>query len=350
MGEVAAIGSVLGGAAQLGSLFMSNNNAAETQAAIANANLQNTANQQRYQQQLNALAMQRAIAGMTDATGNRVYYDPSTNQWKTVLSERGGQIQTAAENANITRNTTDLQRQQRANIGAESRGIDAASAAQPILESIKRFKSTDPRALEGALQEGTTLAHREAFQPIIDSTLRQFTRIGANSAPVLARLGSQAATSLRQSMLENIIRSRSGAVELDNSKRGGMIRDFSGLNAQASPNLQYSPISSDTTASALLSAINNRANNAAGVAGYAGASVPGMTNAFTAASQQAIGAVPNSNLFSAQLAGLGKTLSSGALSPLLSLFNQGAGNRGDAQGTDPLYDPWNTPYIEGQWS
>ena len=349
MGEVAAIGSLLGGAAQIGSLFTANNSAAETQASIANANLANAANQQRYQQQLNALAMQRAIAGMTDATGNKVYYDPATNTWKTVLSPRGTEIQNAAENANIIRNTTDLQRQQRANIGSERRAIEAEGATGPMLEAIKRFKPTDPRELEGYLQEGTTLAHREAFQPIIDSTLRQFTRIGANAAPVLSKLGTSAANALRQSMIGNIIKSRTGAAELDNTKRGGMIRDYAAMNAQANPAFNYSPISSDSTSSLLLSAINNRANNASGVAGYASMGVPGMTNAYTAASNQAIGAVPNSNMMSARLGSIGQQLNSGILNPLAALFNQSAGNRGDASGTDPLYDPWNTPYA-GEWS
>lgn len=350
MGAVGAIGSLLGGAASLGSLFMSNNNSAQMQAQLAANAQQNAQNQQAYQQQLNAIALQRAIAGMTDATGNRIYYDPSTNEWKTVLSAKGTSIQNAVDNANISRNTTDYQRQLRANEGAERRALDVESASTPMLEAIKRYKPTDYREIEGNLQEAATLANRESFQPVIDSTLRQFARTGTAAGPVLASLAEKSATNLRRSMLENAIKSRTAAAEIDNSRRGGMIRDFATLNREATPQFGYSPISSDSPVSALTSMIAQRSNNAATPASYAAASVPGMTNSFNNATGMAIAATPNSNLLSAQLSGLGNWLSGNTnnmANAIQRLLQPGAGNAGDSQPT-AYYNPnqgWNTPSM-----
>lgn len=336
MGEIAAVMPLISAGANIAGGLMANNSAAQTQAQIANNNLINTQSQQRYQQQLNAEAMRRAIAGVTDANGNRMFYDPATNTWRSELSPRGQNIQNSIDNATVTRNTTEFNRQMRSNEGAERRALSAETAAQPLLETIKRRIPADHRALEGNLQEASTLANREAYRPVIDSTLRQFARAGTAAGPVLSNIASSAATNLRRSMLDNVIRARSATADINNSERGGLVRDFAALNRESVPAFNYAPISSDGPVNTLTNVIASRSNSAAAPAMYGAASVPGMTNAYSIASNAAMAAVPNSNLLSAQLIGLGNSLSNNG-GPLISalqrlLSGNGGGNAGDIGG------------------
>lgn len=357
MGEVAAIGSLMSGAAGLGSALFANNNAAEIQAQIANNNLTMAQNQQRYQAGLSAEAMRRAIAGTIDAQGNRISYDPATNTWRTELSPRGASMQNAIDNANMQRNTTEFQRQLRANAGAETRAAAVEPAADAMRRQIERFQPTDTRALEGDLQNATSLASRETFRPLVDSTLRAFARSGTTAGPALANIGNTAYTALRRAMLDNVIKAKMSGTELDNSKRGGMINDFTKLNAQSTPSFNYAPIGGEGPGSALANAIAQRANGSSTAASYAAMGAPGMTNALTAASNAAIGTVPNSNLFSAQLRALGGALQPSNLNPMIAAIQSltsggGAGNAGDNSGGQWTILPntgWQAPVYDGRW-
>jgi hypothetical protein len=61
--------SLVGAGTGLYGAATANNNAASTQASIANANLQNSENQQQYERALNTIAMQRSTAGTVDGQG-----------------------------------------------------------------------------------------------------------------------------------------------------------------------------------------------------------------------------------------------------------------------------------------
>src|SRR5215831_7871820 len=93
------------------------------------------------QQQLNqSLVNQRAVAGYTDQYGTTYKYDPSSNQWVSSLGPQPLAAETAAIQAGITRNTTDLQQQELANRQSMIRAMSAGPAADAALRNLQSFR------------------------------------------------------------------------------------------------------------------------------------------------------------------------------------------------------------------
>src|SRR4051812_13693297 len=127
---IAAVGA-LGSAA----IAASRSNAQQQdQSGLANAALSNAAANKHQQDLIQALINQRSIAGTEDSAGTTMRYDPATNQWISTLGALPQAAQTAADQAAISRNTTDVRGAQFANQGAAER----ASRAEPLADSARR--------------------------------------------------------------------------------------------------------------------------------------------------------------------------------------------------------------------
>ena len=229
------------------------------QAGIARSNQQNAQNEQHYQQALNAIGMRRAVAGTTDGRGNSTVYDPSTNSWKTNLSLQGQRLQTASDQAAISRDTTDLATGQEANKNAMADAIKAREASGPALAAIRNYNPLTSQGMEGALQETATTANRQAQDPIIADTLRSFARTGTAAGPVLTNMMRDNATSLRQTMLGNKIESMKNTSDINARNLASLGANYANLNAAAKPALNFSPISQGSPNDALVQAMNARA-------------------------------------------------------------------------------------------
>lgn len=319
IGALAALASAGAGIASAAS---SNNGAANEANGIARSQYQNTLNQQQYEKMLNALALQRSVAGATDGQGSSIHYDPATNTWVTTLGPQAAKVQNASTNAAISRNTTDLRTAQGANENAIMRSLLAERAAGPALAAVRNFTPINTDQLAGMLQQRATLANRQAEDPIIADTLRQFTRAGTAAGPVLTQLQRDNADTLRKTVMDDTINALTQGANINNQNRAGLVGTYQALNREAQPNLNFAPLSSNNPSDLLSQEIASRANNAGSVptSGLFGTALG--TNASNTAAAEAIRTVPNSNLGGVQLASVGSQLKDLANNPSIrSLIN-----------------------------
>lgn len=304
-------------------------------AAISSNNLQNSQNQEQYQHMLDAIAMQRSVAGSTDSRGDQLQYDPATNSWTTTLSPTGQRVQSAADSAAIGRNTTDVRTAQDANNGAMLDAIRARGASGTALDKLQAFKPMSQSGLEGALQETATTANRQAEAPVIADTLRQFARTGTAAGPVLTNMMRDNATTLRQTMLGDQIDSMKNVGAINNQNQGGLLNQYEGLNNAAKPALNYAPINPSGPNDALLQEMASRAGSAPQSASTGAYSLSSSTNANNLASENAAKnpgfTVNQGNAISGGINDVKGLLDpNGALLKYIgSLSGDGSGNAGD---------------------
>lgn len=307
----------------------------KTSAQISANNLQNSQNQQQYQHALDQIAMQRSVAGSTDARGDQLRYDPGTNSWVSTLSPTGQRVQSAADNAAITRNTNDVRTSEDANNAAMLDAIRARGASGTALDKLQAFKPMSEGGLEGALQETATTANRQAEAPVIADTLRQFARTGTAAGPVLTNMMRDNATTLRQTMLGDKIGAMKNTADINNANRGGLASTYEGLNNAAKPALNFAPIAGGSPNDALLSEMTQRASGAPQSASTGAYSLSSATNANNLAAENAaknpgIGADP-----SGLIGGIGNQIkglfdpNGAVLKAIGAYLPSGSGNAGD---------------------
>lgn len=323
---LAAIAASISAATAVGGTVIGSQNAQaanKTQAQIGANATQNSLNQQQYQAALNALALQRSTASQTDGMGDTMAYDPATNSWKTTLSPVGQQLQTASNQATISRDTTDLATSQEANNKAMQQAIAARTAAGPALAAVQNFKPMTEQGMEGALQQTATTANRQAEDPVIADTLRSFERSGSAAAPVLTSMMRDNATSLRQTMLGDQINAMKNVGSINAQNLGSLDANYQTLNNASKPALNFAPISQADPSGALAAEMSQRASGAAAPASQGAYSSSGATNAYNNAAQYS-GNHPGVDNTGASIVGLGSTINQAfdPKGPIASYFNQ----------------------------
>src|SRR5215469_14521534 len=135
-----------------------NNTQQQMQYALQQQQLQAAQANQQYQRMVQAMVNQRAVAGTADAFGTTVQYDPTTNTWQQQLGPLPKAADTAAMQANIIRNTTDLQQQELANRQALIRAAQAGPAANAAQMQLANFRAMTPEQLTGLLTQQGVIA------------------------------------------------------------------------------------------------------------------------------------------------------------------------------------------------
>jgi hypothetical protein len=233
LATVAGVGSSI--AAQAGR----KNNTGDQQYALEMQQLADARDNEQYQRMVSAMINQRAIAGQTDSMGNKLEYDPATNTWRSSLGALPQAAQTAAEQASISRNTTDLRGAQFANEQAARRATQAGPAADAALRELQANRPMGSDELVGLLQRQGTNAARETFDPLRADTLRQFQRAGSAAGPVLAQLGKQEYSSLKDTLLDAQIKGMTNIGGINQAKRQGLEQSAANAATLANPQFQY---------------------------------------------------------------------------------------------------------------
>lgn len=307
----AALGAIAAGisaASAVGGTVIGSANASKTNALnnqIAGNNAQSAQNSEQYQRALNAEAMRRAVAGSTSGRGDQLTYDPATNSWVTKLSGTGAQVQNATDRASIGRNTTDVADAQRVNSAAIAQAARARGLSDVAGNDLKYFNPTTTQGLEGALQDTSTIANRQAEDPIIADTLRSFARTGTAAGPVLTQMMRDNATSLRSTMGENKIKALTQTAGINNTKREGLLDNYGKLTNLTTPALNYPQLSTLSPNDAIAQEATTRASGAAQPASTAAYSNSASTNANSNANKQLLDN-SRSNNGGAEIAGIGK--------------------------------------------
>jgi hypothetical protein len=290
--------AAIGAAASLGSAAVaaSRSNAQQGQQAnISNAALADAANN-RYQQGLiQALINQRSIAGTQDSAGTTMSYDPATNQWISQLGPLPQQVQTSADQAAISRNTTDLRQAQFENESAAARAARAEPYADTTRRNLQDFRPMAADQLIGLLQQQGTIANNNTFRPLVSDTLRQFARTGTSAGPVLGQIGRDAASNLRSSLLDAQVKGMTSIDQVNQGRRQGLEGAATTANSLATPAFGYSAISPSSYASTMAQLIGQRASGAATAPAYGAGAVNQAEATQQGAYGKAAAAVPDPN-------------------------------------------------------
>jgi hypothetical protein len=342
----ALIGAAAAAAGTVGSLTRQNpkvqaDTLGEQQLQLARNNAQNQALVQ-------ALVNQRAVAGSEDAFGGTTHYDPATNTWVSDLGALPKAADTAAMQAGITRNTTDVQNQELANREALRRAAQAGPAADTAQRELAQFRPMQSDQLAGLLQEKSTTAANETFRPLIADTLRSMARTGTAAGPVMAQLGRTQNDELRKSLIDSQIGAMTSTDQINQSRRSGLESAANNANALATPNLQLGGLNPSGNNQAMQSALAYRAANAGNTTAQGMAGANKAIDSLQGATAGAISNLPDPNFnisrTSSAFDQLGSMLGKGgalgpdsaALKSIGSWFGPST-NKGD---TGPIINPW----------
>ena len=282
---------------------------------LQRAGLQNAINNQANQSLVQALINQRSVAGQTDAFGSGVKYDPATNTWQSTLGKLPMASQTAAQQAAISRNTTDLRGAQFANQEAARRATRAEPAADAARMQFENFRPMGADALTGLLQQQATNAQQATFRPLVADTLRQYARTGTAAGPVLGQIGRDEAKNLRDSLIDAQIKGMTGASDINTQRKQALGNAATTAAGLASPSLGYSALSGSGVDNTMNQVVSQRAAQA----GVAPAQGMFGANAATEATNKAYGTL-GANLSDPNF---GLNAISGALKDTSTLTGQG---------------------------
>ena len=241
--------------------------------------LQDARDNQANQALVQALINRRSVAGTTDPWGGGTQYDPYTNTWINTQGALPEAANRAAMQAAISRNTTDLRQAQFANEQEALRASRAAPTADAAQRELASFRPMGSDQLVGLLTNQATLAANNTFNPLVADTLRQFARTGTAAGPVLGQIGKDAATNLRQSLIDAQIKGMTSVDQINQGRRQALEGTAANTATLARPSFQYSGINPSGVDTSMAQAVGQRAAAAGQAPAY------GMAGANTASKQ-----------------------------------------------------------------
>lgn len=254
---ISAVGST---ASAANSLFGNKSNPG---AAIAQAQLQESRNAREYQAALNAELMRRATSGYTDAGGGSLTYDPTTNSWTSKLGPTQQTAYNSMLHAISDKNVKGVADVNRANDLVTGRAIEGNATAHGVLNRYNNYVDITPEDIRSTLINSIINANNRTTQPIVQDTMRQFTRTGQTAGPALARLASDSYDRIKQGIADASIGSIKTASDINAGNRGSILRDWTSLVQGSTPQLQQTnPANYDPT-SVMTNLLMSRANNSA---------------------------------------------------------------------------------------
>jgi hypothetical protein len=225
------------------------------------------------------------------------------------------EAQTAADQASVSRNTTDLRQAQLANAIAARRAGEAGPAADQARRAVENFRPTGQDELVGLLQKQATNAANTTFAPLRADTLRSFQRSGTAAGPVLAELGRTENASLRDSLIDAQIKGMTGVDQMNQNRRQGLEQSAANTAQLANPQFQYPGVAAGGDAGKALAALVAQRGQTSSVApayamsgtnaaaggvntAYKGVTVPLPSNSLTEAGKTIGSALSNKDLLS----------------------------------------------------
>lgn len=294
-----------------------NNAQQNKQYSLEQQQLADAQQNQAYQRAVQAMVNQRAVAGTQDSFGTSITYDPQTNTWVQSLGAVPKAADTAAINANLIRNTTDLMQQELANRASSERAALAGGAADTAQRNLANFRPMGADELTGLLSQQGINAARQVFDPLRADTLRALARASTAAGPVVSQLGLGEAKNLRDTLIDARIKGMTGVDAINNANYGRLSNAATTTNALATPTLGQGNLGTSATDQLLQQLTATRAQwapSSTAQGAYGANMATGYGNQATSA---AAARVPNSNF------GLDQTISG------LKDFANFAGGKGD---------------------
>lgn len=263
---ITAAASLLGTGATLYGQSMRDNSSGRVANEINARALEDARQNEIYQRLVAGMINQRSVAGQRDSQGSSLRYDPTTNEWISTLGDLPQRAQTAADQAGIERNTTDMRQAQIANALAQRRAMQAGPIADTAVRELQNFRPQSAEQLTALLSDQATNAARATFDPLRADTLRTFQRSGSAAAPVMAALGKTEYDSLKEGLLDAQIKGMTTVGGLNQTRRQGLEQSAANASTLATPQFQYPGLTPRTDDMA--KAVATRASQGAAIPAY----------------------------------------------------------------------------------
>ena len=292
---IAAIGSLLAGAGSVAGALGRSNSQPQQSFAIQERAAQDAENNAAFQRALAVLINQRSVAGSQDSFGSTLRYDPATNTWVSSLGKLPEAEQTAASQAAISRNTTDLRQAQLANENAMGRAAKAGPLYDTAIRNLQDFRPTTSAELAGLLTQQGLTANNAVMRPIIADTLRTYARSGTSAVPALEKLGRTSYDNLKDAMVSGRIQALQSTDSINNARRQGLESAATTAGALANPTLQSTGIQGSDAAKNLASLLASRSQTASTAPATGQFGVNQATGLNQTALKNLAGSVPDPN-------------------------------------------------------
>jgi hypothetical protein len=302
-----------------------NNQQQQQQYGIQAAQLAAAQQNQQYQQMVQAMVNQRAVAGTQDSFGTTVQYDPTTNSWVQTLGGLPRAADTAAMQGNIIRNTTDLQQQELANRDAMLRAARAGPMANAAQLQLENYRPMGADQLTGLLTQQGIEAARQAYDPLRADTLRAVARTGTAAGPVLRQLGLGEAQNLRNTLIDAQIQGLQNVAGINTANQQRLASNAATTAAMATPQLGQQNLGTSAADQLVQQLTANRAQWAPSSTAQGSYGTNTATGIMGQAAGAAAGAVPNTNFGLDQTIGGLKSLSSDLNNPQMQTSLKGLG-------------------------
>lgn len=315
---IGAAAAVLGAGASLGSALSgtsSNNDQQIISAILQEQQLQQNKQNMAYQQAVQQMVNNRAVAGTTDSFGTTVQYDPTTNTWNQKLGALPQAADAASLNASITRNTTDLMQQELANRVSMNRAAQAGNAYDTAQRNLANYRPMSADQLTALLTQQGVEAARQSYDPLRADTLRQLARTGTAAGPVLRQLGLGEAQNLRNTLIDAQIQGLQNVGSINNTNQTRLINALSAAQSAATPTLQQGNLGTSGTDALIQQLTGTRAQWAPSSTAQGAYGTNQAVSAGNVATNSAAGAVPNTNFNLQQMQSALKDISQFANNP-----------------------------------
>lgn len=252
--------AMVGSAAISGGMGMMAANQANKSAA-ANMSLQAAlANQQ---MELASRQLNAQLAKQTDAQGNQTVYDPTTNQWVSILSPIGRQLQQATDKEQLLRLTEDANMRRRGMQDNELRRQDEGRLADALMRQYQYVQS-NPRDMGDEMTSQLRLANMQGTANANDEFRRNYSmqglRTGMSSGAMeegLRQIGKQHANTVNTLNADAPIQGMQLGQAMAAARMGDTLNQYNMLASRAS-NYEDTPFTPSNINNTLSAAIANQ--------------------------------------------------------------------------------------------
>jgi hypothetical protein len=214
------------------------------------------------QLQLNQAAKQfnASVAKQTNARGDQVIYDPTTNQWISILSPQGRALQSASDAEELQRLTVDAPLRREGLVANATRRREEGSLADALMRNVRDDQVSGGKynagALASSIRSDRKAAIDNAFDDDLNLVLRSAMRSGASNQDEMIRSsGRERAKSYLTMMGNPDLEGEQAAQSLNANNTGDLLNRYTTLASRAGAfdDGGFAPNQSASLADALMS-------------------------------------------------------------------------------------------------
>lgn len=209
--------------------------------------------------------MKMSQAGQKDALGNRIYYDPKTNQWVTDLNPTSRATQVASDQEELNRLLYDLPRERVERKDASLARTQDAGIADTLRRRIIDQSPMTADRLEGELYDRKARGIRESIDTLGNQLATQGLRTGNSPTRSLDELSRTLARELGNAGSDARLEALTTSDDINSKRTNSAIDQYGAMESRAR-NVSNTPFNPASLSAGLGAIAANRQGALGGVA------------------------------------------------------------------------------------